>query len=306
MAMNDTTARHEAALSWLVRTNDPEFDAWDDFTAWLEADAANADAYQQLSVSEAEILPVADAALRAPVAQRRRIGGFRLASGFAAAAAAVLAIVMVPRLAPVEYQTRLGEIRTVALGGSDRLVLNGDTKVAVGGWFSHDVRLEQGQVLVSLPGAGPSKVAVLSGDLKLVDIGTEFEVTRDGAATRVLVSEGAVVADPRGAALRINAGQRLDTSDGANVLRAAAGDADSVGAFERGQLTYVNEALPEVLADVRRSTGLDITAPEGMRARRFTGTLSLAQVKHDPRSLARLLGVSIERSNHGWELQEGA
>jgi transmembrane sensor len=306
MAMNDITARQEAALGWLVRTTDPDFDAWDEFTLWLEADEANAEAYHQVSLSQSEMLPVADAALRAPAAAARRLGSFRLASGIAAAAAAVLAIVMAPRLAPVEYQTRPGEMRTVPLGGKDRLVMNGGTKLAVGGWFSHDVRLDEGQVLLSLPGEGPSKVAVLSGDLKLVDVGTVFEVTRDGAGTRVLVSEGAVVADPRGAALRINAGQRLDTSDGANVLRAAAGDTDSVGAFERGQLTYVNEALPDVLADVRRSTGLDISAPEAMKARRFTGTLSLAQVRHDPRSLARLLGVSIERSNHGWELQEGA
>ncbi len=29
----------EEALGWLVRTNDPEFDRWDEFTAWLESDS---------------------------------------------------------------------------------------------------------------------------------------------------------------------------------------------------------------------------------------------------------------------------
>lgn len=303
--MNGTMA-HEAALEWLVRTNDPEFDAWDEFTAWLEMDAANAAAYQEVSIAHSEMLPLADAALRAEPAPAPRRGYFRLASGVAGAAAAVLALVMAPRLAASEYQTRPGQMRTVPLGGKDQLVMNGDTKIAVGGWLKHTVELEQGQVLVSLKEPGPSNVAVISGDLKLVDIGTVFEVTRNGAATRVLVSAGAVVADPRGAHLRIAAGQRLDTSDGAAVLQATAADVDSVGAFDRGQLSYVDEPLLDVIADVRRSTGLDISAPEAMRARRFTGTLSLAEVKRDPRSLGPLLGVSIERSDRGWELQEGA
>ena len=41
---HDSNGREEA-LDWLVRTNDPEFDRWDEFTAWLEASPANASAY---------------------------------------------------------------------------------------------------------------------------------------------------------------------------------------------------------------------------------------------------------------------
>ncbi len=51
----------EAALDWLVRTNDPEFDGWDEFIAWLEASPANADAYHRLAASEAEMLPLVEA-----------------------------------------------------------------------------------------------------------------------------------------------------------------------------------------------------------------------------------------------------
>ena len=51
--------RREAALDWLVRTNDPDFDGWDEFTAWLEADPANADAYpSRWSQSETEMRPL--------------------------------------------------------------------------------------------------------------------------------------------------------------------------------------------------------------------------------------------------------
>ena len=62
---------------------------------------------------------------------------------------------------------------------------------------------------------------MLSGDLELVDVGV-FEVSRDGRETRVLVSDGVIVADPDGAGSSW-AGQRLDTEDGATVLQATAG-----------------------------------------------------------------------------------
>ena len=51
--------RREAALDWLVRTNDPEFDRWDEFTVWLEESPANADAYHALAAGEADMLPLA-------------------------------------------------------------------------------------------------------------------------------------------------------------------------------------------------------------------------------------------------------
>jgi transmembrane sensor len=303
MVMNDTLDPRDAALGWLVRTNDPEFEAWDEFTAWLERDPANADAYHALARSEAEMLPLVEAARPLPV-QPRKLASRPYAWGSGlAAAAALLAVIAVPRVSPVEYETSPGEVRTVSLGGRDQLVMNGGTKVEIGGWLHRTVRLEQGQVLVALLEPGPSKVALFSGDLKLMDVGTVFEVARDGRDTRVLVSEGAVLADPDGARLAIDAGERLDTTDGANVLRAAPAEVSSVGSFQRGQLTYVDEPITHVVADLRRSTGLDISAAEAIRARRFTGTLSVAEVKHDPRSLGALLGVSIEPSGSGWELQ---
>jgi len=138
--------------------------------------------------------------------------------------------------------------------------------------------------------------------LQLVDVGTVFEVSRDGRETRVLVSEGAVIADPDGARLKLSPGQRLDTEDGAAVLQALTVDVSSVGSFERGQLTYMDEPLDNVIADVRRSTGIDISASEAISTRRFTGTLSVAEVKRGPRSLEPLLGITIERSGQGWKL----
>ena len=300
--MTHDSARRDAALDWLVRTNDPEFAGWGEFTAWLEADVANADAYHALADSELRIRPLIEELPRVEVPDRRRARRGMAIAASVATFAAITTAVVAPRLMPVGYSTGPGEVRIVSLGGQDRLVMNGDTRVELAGMDRRTIRLEQGQVLLRLRDPGQDKIELLSGDLRLVDVGTVFEVSRDGAETRVLVSEGAVIADPGGADLQLAAGQRLDTKDGATMLEAVPADAGSVGSFERGQLSYVDEPVENVLADLRRSTGIDFSASAAIRSRRFTGTLSVAEVKRDPRSLEPLLGIAIERSGQGWKL----
>ncbi|HET9352477.1 MAG TPA: FecR domain-containing protein [Sphingomicrobium sp.] len=301
--MTHDSDRREAALDWLVRTNDPEFDRWDEFTAWLEQSPGNADAYHSLAGAEAEMLPLVEAAPDAGETPKRRPvrRGMALAASVAALAALTTAVIA-PRMMPVDYSTGSGEIRVIALGGQDELVMNGETRLQLSGWDRRTVRLEQGQVLLRLHAPDGDKIEVISGDLELVDVGTVFEVSRDGRQTRVLVSEGAVVADPGGARLQLAAGQRLDTVDGAALLQAMPADIASVGSFERGQLSYLDEPLQNVIADLSRSTGIDFSASAAISSRRFTGTLSVAEVKRDPRSLGPLLGVPIERSGQGWRL----
>jgi transmembrane sensor len=292
----------EAALDWIVRTSDPEFDGWDEFMTWLEEHPANADAYHALAQSEADLRPFVESVqpseTRAPAAPRR---GFAIAASVAALTALATAIVA-PRLMPIDYSTAPGEIRTIALGGQDELIMNGDTRLELAEFDRRSIRLERGQVLLRLRDSGRGKVEVSSGGLRLVDVGTIFEVSRDGKETRVLVSEGAVVADPGGAGLKLAAGQRLDTEDGAAILQATQVDAASVGSFERGQLAYLDEPIENVVADLHRSTGIAISTSSSVGARRFSGTLSVSEIKRDPRSLGPLLGVTVERSGQGWKL----
>jgi len=66
----DADDARESALDWIVRTNDPSFDAWDEFTAWLEESPANAEAYHRLADSEAELRPIV-AAITSPAVDSR-------------------------------------------------------------------------------------------------------------------------------------------------------------------------------------------------------------------------------------------
>lgn len=294
----------EAALDWIVRTNDPDFAGWEEFTAWLEESQANAEAYHRLAKSEAELLPLVEEVTRPPLPvgepeKRFSRRGFAMAASVALLAGVTTAVVA-PRLMPVDYSTAPGEMRTIALGGQDQLVMNGGTRLSLSGFDRRTVKLEQGQLLLRLHDGSKGAVEVISGDLQLVDVGTVFEVSREGHATKVVVSEGAVMADPDGARLKLSPGERLDTVDGATVLQAAEGDPSMVGGFARGQLVYADETLEAVAADLRRSTGIDISTTTAMRSRRFSGTLSVAEVKRDPKSLEPLLGIPMVRTNRGW------
>jgi transmembrane sensor len=301
----DADSARESALDWIVRTNDPAFDAWDEFTAWLEESPANAEAYHRLADSEAELRPIVEA-FTSPAADSRDAQvargsrrGLAVAAGVAALAGVTTAV-MAPRLMPVDYYTAPGEIRTIALGNEDQLVMNGGTRLSLSGFSRRTVRLEQGQLLLKLRDSGKGPVEVRAGDLTVVDVGTVFEVAREGTSTSVAVSEGAVLADPKGAQLKLSPGERLDTVDGASVLQAVPVDPSAVGAFARGQLIYADQPFEQVAADLRRSTGIDFSTTSAIRARRFSGTLSVAEVKRDPKSLEPLLGVPLQRSERGW------
>ena len=302
--MTDRSNIREEALSWLVRTNDPAFADWDGFTSWLEASPAHADLYHELAQSELDLAPLVHASAEPQQPRLASVRKSRLA--LAASLAAVIAVgsaILVPRLTPEQHVTGPGEVATLDLGGEDRLVMNGGTRLTLAGWNRRTVTLQEGQIMLRLRDADGGTVKVTSGDLELVDIGTVFEVSRDGTRSRVLVSEGAVMADPGGARLRIDPGERLDTQDGASLLATTAADAAQVGAFAAGQLAYSNEPLQNVIEDLRRSTGLAFSLDPAARSRRFSGSLSIAAVRSDPQSLGPILEVDVQPASRGWRVQ---
>lgn len=308
MTPDQHTLRDEA-LDWLVKTGDPGFDDWDRFTAWLERSPEHASAYHAVADGMAEMdeLLASVPQPAAPVTSRPARQGFSprwaIAASFVAMAATG-AVVLSPAFTVDRYATIAGQTRTIALGNGDELLLNGDTSITVGGLGRRDVALERGQVLLRL--ASDRHVEVTSGDLQMVDIGTVFEVTRDGTETRLLVEEGSVLADPKGAKVTVAAGQMLRTHDGATTLAASNAPDSQPGSWASGQLTYVDASVAQVLADLRRSTGLAFSPSAAMGQRRFSGTLSIDEIRKDPRSLGPLLGAKMNAVGREWKLEEGS
>ena len=138
-----------------------------------------------------------------------------------------------------------------------------------------------------------------AGSLALVDLGTVFDV-RLGQQTRVAVAEGAVMVDPKGAALRLDAGQAV-TVDGHRLLRADV-PPDEVGGWREGRLAFDGAPLGMVAQDMSRFLPRPVTvAPPSRRV--LPGTIDLDAVRRDPAVLGPLMDVRVRRAASGWMLE---
>jgi transmembrane sensor len=291
----------EDALGWAVRTGDPAFDDWEAFTAWLEADPRHAARYDAVMAAVAD---AAEVASPVPAAQPTRRTPLRwLAGGLAAAVAVGLVGTSVwnGRAQPYAVETAAGTTELVRLADGSAVTLGPATRVVFDRGDPRQATLDRGQALfvVRHDPARPFEVRV--GTTRMVDLGTSFDVKRAGALTRVAVSEGQVLYDPDGAAVRLDPGQALVDEDG--TVRRERVQPALVGEWRRGVLTYDGVALTEVAADLSRVLGQPVTLGAGLERRRVRGTIDAAAVRRDPTALSALLNVAVVRAGAGWRLE---
>jgi transmembrane sensor len=297
----------DAAIDWVIRLRDPGFDGWDAFEAWLAADPTHAEAYQRLAVADADMgdllesLPSARPSvvvpLRRTVSRRTWLGG-----AIAASIAGVIGFGVIerqPALYPVE--TAPGVRRTVTLEDGSRIALNGGTRVILDRKNARFATLERGEALFDVihDEDAPFKVAV--GDATLVDVGTRFNVLREGRTTAVQVAEGAVIYNPDGEAIRLDPGKALRAVDGEAHLQLTAVSPAAVAGWREGRLIYDGQPMADIAADLARWSGQPVRADPRVATRRFRGVLSLGD-GDDIVRLAPLLDVDVRRDGGSWIL----
>lgn len=289
-----------AALGWVVRSADPEFDDWAGLQDWLEGDPAHAARYQALAADAGEVASLLSPArerIRPASPMRRRW----LVGALAASIAGVIGYAGWQGGAqPYVIETAAGATRSIRLEDGSMIALNGDTRVVLDRDDPRAATLERGEVLflVKHDERRPFRVAV--GEDRLVDVGTIFAVTRERGTTRVAVSEGAVEYNPGAEAVRLDAGEGLTVSDADGRVMLGAVDASAVGAWRGGRLVYRGVPLDRVATDLSRSLGVRIEAERSVAARPFRGVIVLDGAKQNPASLAPLLGVAMRRVGDRW------
>ncbi len=305
------TMMNEEALGWVIRTRDPEFADWEAFTAWLEADPAHAPAYDALMAADAglaKIVPAEPVTIAMPAndAGPRGWRPVRWLAGGAVAAAlvGVVSVGMLNRSDIYTVATRPGETRSIALDDGTRVELNGGTTMR---FDRHDARfaaLDSGEAAFTVrhDAANPFRVTV--GDAVFEDAGTIFNIVHSGNATRIGVSEGKVIYNPKAEAIALPAGRALTNDE--NGLRVMDIATDAVASWRQGRLTYANAPVTQISGDIARSLGVKLDATPGAGAMRFTGTIRLDR---DPTRFfgqaAPLMGLSAVRQGDGWLLKEG-
>lgn len=303
--MNPDTPIRELAVAWAIAMREPDFNDWEGFTAWLEADLAHAEAYDalQYALEEADAgLALLPAPGYAPAANENAPGWLTSRRGWlggAIAAALVLALSSALWLSPggTTYQTGPGETRLIALGDGGKVELAGGSRIAIEG--TRMARLEEGQALFTIRHDEANPFVLTVGDDRLVDAGTVFDVRIAGETLDLTVAEGAVIVNPAGQNLKVPAGGRaVRGSDGR--YRPGAVDPHAVGEWRRGRISFEAASLAEIAAELSRATGTRFTSAD--RATRLSGSIATDAVRADPRALEPLLGVSVREGADGWEI----
>lgn len=297
----------EAARLWAIRAHDASFADWDGLTGWLESDPRHLPAYEAAMDDEswaADLFaahpPVA--AWTAPAHSPPRGRWFAAGGAIAAALVAMVGGAVLLRDAPVrEVATAMGGHRTINLADGSRVMLNGDTRVSFDPDTPRVITLAKGEALFDVKHDAGDPFVVVADGTRLVDIGTVFNVVRNGGAIDVAVAEGAVDYEAGQQKIRLNQGDALSRTDRDATPALRKASPEGIGSWQSGQLQYDDATLDQVARDLSRNTGRSIRVANGAASMRFTGTLIL---RGPPREvLARagpLLGVTFAEQGDSW------
>jgi transmembrane sensor len=316
------------AVAWHLRLQDGTAAEWRAFVEWLEADPARADAYDRVEAADAMMAGALDSpvALDAPViadddaaageapafandddpdrgASRRR-----WLMGLTAAIAATVCVLLgmsflTSQPDPYEVATAPGEQRRVDIGDGSYALLNGDTRLLLDRNDPRSVELVDGEATFAVGRDADRPFAVTSGRHHVEDLGTTFNVIRDGDDFSVEVIEGIVVYEPDAAAVPLSAGQGLRVSgSGAPVVFRI--NPQAIAGWRGGQLRFVNAPMSRVASDLSRTLGVTISPEASVARRPFTGAVRIEDdAATTVAGLALAAGIHARRVPEGWVIE---
>ncbi|MFC6627522.1 FecR family protein [Sphingomonas yabuuchiae] len=160
---------------------------WDAFATWLEDSPANARAYDAVAMADALLAdPMAEpepVIVETPVAanDNRGWGRWWLMGGVAAAVALIAGPVLMQARPDIRVeQTRPGETRAIALNDGTQVELAGGSRLRLDRNDTRVATLESGQALFRVRHDASAPFELRSGDVAIRDVGTVFNVRREG------------------------------------------------------------------------------------------------------------------------------
>lgn len=299
----------EQAIAWRIRVAAGDAAVWESFVDWLEQSPEHARAYDLVALSEDDAAHALtnQSPVPVPANDDQPRPARRIWIGLGAAVAAVaLGVIGAPMLRSGAYtvQTGLGEQRQIALPDGTRIVLNGGTRMELDKSNPRLATLESGQAHFEVVHDGKAPFRVLLGDGVVQDVGTAFDLVRDGSGNRVEVAEGEVRYNPDRENVALKAGQTLMDLAGDGPVRVGHRRAEAIGGWTSGRLSYDQEPVARVAADLSRTVGVAIQVAPEIASRSFSGTI---RIERDRKGViarvAQLLDVSARRTSSGWQLE---
>lgn len=297
----------ERAIAWHVRLRDGDDEAWEAFAEWVAADPRHAEAYERIEALDDRIAPLlaslgegqpANDVEPLPAPRRR----FLLWTGGALAASIAAALTLTSSFTSPRYEvaTAAGERRQVQLDEGTDIALNGATKLVLDRDNPRMAALVEGQALFRVRHDDDRPFVLAVGEVRIVDLGTIFDVTREKGEIRVAVSEGKVEYRAADKIVALVAGQSLVATNEGDV---AVSDTpiETVGSWQNRRYLYSGAPLSRVAADLSRALGIPIRVDPALAGRSFSGNLQIeGSGEAELRRLAVALDVKLEQSGQGW------
>jgi len=254
---------HEEASQWVTLLHSGAATAAQRraFARWLSADESHPRAYSEVEAFWRSLGPLRQdvepelAAARAYLrqAQLRRV--FR--PGLALAASLLLAVAATPFwrlwLDNGVYRTAKGEQAHIALSDGSRIDLNTDSELQVAyTWSRRKVTLARGEALFSVY-HDPEKtfqVEVAKGLIR--DIGTRFNVYRQGDRVSVTVLEGEVSVTAQGVSKNLIPNQQVRYDAEGQLSSVVGVDVAAATAWQKRQMLFKGQPLSTVLEELGR------------------------------------------------------
>lgn len=284
----------EEAIAWLVSFCEEEVDAGgrERFERWLKASPENVGAYLQVAAlweaaaessrvrnleiddlvrraaAETNIVELPSAALH-DIAPRHALSVRASVRRASLCAATVVAVAILAAMGlwwrhsrAIVYATAVGEERTLTLPDSSTVILDARTRIQVR--FTKSARrvtLTRGQALFRVIHNVSRPFIVTTKDATIRDVGTQFDVKYDGAATVVTVLEGRVAAstfmdDSSGSFggerdILVSAGEQVRLEPHLSLQPVSANPAVAT-AWVQGKLVFNDTPLGEVIKAFNR------------------------------------------------------
>ena len=305
----DTTNAEARAIDWLIRQRDPAFDDWAGFADWLAENPEHNAIYDAVASldRDLEALPAAPKPSVAIVADTPRRPSRRAWFG-GAMAAAMVGAVSLSGLGLFgndnRIETAAGEHRTIALADGSKIEVNGASVIEIDKDRPRFARLESGEAMFHVVHRDDDPFVVETGDARIVDLGTAFNVVRRDRQTSVAVSEGIVLYNPDRDKVRLVAGKGIEARDGDRqppVVQDV--DVASVGGWRSGLLVYNGTPLAVVVEDLKRTAGMQVSIAPEASGLSFRGALIIDKNRNRTiADLAALSGTTAQRQGDGWIL----
>jgi transmembrane sensor len=329
--------RLEQASLWWVRLREDdvapeEVSRWLD---WCQSDPENLRAFEKVE-SLGGRLGALDAGTRASLARElldhgeaeapRRTRWRRYRWPAAAALAAGIAVLVFgggawrpAALAPAAsqsaaYVTQKAQVRDVALSDGSRVAIGADTALVVSYTESgRNLQLKNGEAYFEVEHNPGRPFAVQAGRLKVIAVGTAFNIRKTGDTVEVIVTRGAVdvedgaarsggsgsAALPRDGVIRVAAGQLVVAGDGPS-LSVRRADADAAVSWRSGSMSFIDEDLAVVVANLNRYSSREVSiADPALEHLRFTGSVVQGHEDEWLAAIQKVFPVSVRDAGAG-------